>query len=142
MGDRLAALLDQLRQRFSTDTDVAEIESYLSSKGYDRGQIGEVVSRFLADRRVSTAQTRSSLDHTMTFRVMGPHEWGRFAPDAWGHLLSLSSTGALTAPELEHVIDRALMHFDGRIALEDIRAIIDGGGLDDSGTGLEQVNVH
>ncbi len=142
MEDRLAAILNRLRRRFSTDTDVAEIESYLSSKGYDRGQIGEVVSRFFADRRESTDQKRSSLDHIMTFRVLGPHEWGRFAPEAWGHLLSLSSSGALTAPQLEHVIDRALMHFDGRIALEDIRAILDGGGLDDSGTGLEQVNVH
>ena len=80
----------------------------------------------------------------MTFRVMGPHEWGRFAPEAWGHLLALTSTGALTPPELEHVIERALQHFDGRIALEDVRALIDSGGFDDSGSGggLEQVNVH
>jgi uncharacterized protein Smg (DUF494 family) len=80
----------------------------------------------------------------MTFRVMGPHEWGRFAPEAWGHLLALSSTGALNGPELEHVIERALTHFEGRIALEDLRALIDSGGYDDSGPGggLEQVNVH
>jgi hypothetical protein len=39
----------------------------------------------------------------MTFRVMGPHEWGRFAPEAWGHLLQLSDSGALNGPELEHV---------------------------------------
>jgi uncharacterized protein Smg (DUF494 family) len=78
----------------------------------------------------------------MTFRVMGPHEWGRFAPEAWGHLLSLSSSGVLSGPELEHVIDRALVHFDGRIALEDLRAFIDAGGMDDSGNGLDQVNVH
>lgn len=78
----------------------------------------------------------------MTFRVMGPHEWGRFAPDAWGHLLRLSDTGALNGPELEQVIERALTHFDGRIALEDLRTLIDGTGLDDTGSGLDQVNVH
>ena len=78
----------------------------------------------------------------MTFRVMGPHEWGRFSPEAWGHLLRLSDNGALNGPELEQVIERALAHFDGRIALEDLRTLIDGAGLDDTGSGLDQVNVH
>jgi len=54
----------------------------------------------------------------MTFRVMGPHEWGRFAPEAWGHLLRLSDTGALNGPELEQVIERALAHFDGTALYE------------------------
>ncbi len=48
-----------------------------------------------------------------TFRVMGPHERGRFAPDAWGHLLSLNGSGAINGPELEHIIERALMQFEG-----------------------------
>ncbi len=63
----------------------------------------------------------------MTFRVMGPHERGRFAPDAWGHLLALANAGALSTPDLEQVIDRALMQFDGRITLDDIRSMLDGG---------------
>jgi hypothetical protein len=78
----------------------------------------------------------------MTFRVMGPHEWGRFAPEAWGHLLRLSDSGALNGTELEQVIERALAQFDGRIALEDLRALLDGAGFDESGPGLEQGNVH
>ena len=53
----------------------------------------------------------------MTFRVMGPHERGRFAPEAWGHLLSLSGSGAINPLELEHIIERALIQIDGRIAL-------------------------
>lgn len=78
----------------------------------------------------------------MTFRVMGPHEWGRFAPEAWGHLLRLSESGALGDQELEQVIERALAQFDGRIALEDLRALIEGSGFDEPGSGLDQVNVH
>lgn len=81
-------------------------------------------------------------ENTMTFRVMGPHEWGRFAPEAWGHLLSLSSSGALSGPELEQVIDRALVQFEGRIALEDLRALIDSTSFDELGPGLDQMNVH
>jgi hypothetical protein len=73
---------------------------------------------------------------------MGPHEWGRFAPEAWGHLLSLSSSGALSGPELEQVIDRALVQFEGRIALEDLRALIDSTSFDELGPGLDQMNVH
>jgi hypothetical protein len=54
----------------------------------------------------------------------------------------LSDSGALNGPELEQVIERALAHFDGRIALEDLRSLIDSAGLDDSGSGLDQGGVH
>ena len=74
----------------------------------------------------------------MTFRVLGPHERGRFAPEAWGHLIALSGSGALSTLELEHVIERALAQFDGRIALDDLRSLMDavglGGGAADDGT--------
>jgi hypothetical protein len=56
--------------------------------------------------------------------------------------LQLSDSGALNAPELEQVIERALAQFDGRIALEDLRALIEGHGFEESGPGLDQVNVH
>ena len=59
----------------------------------------------------------------MTFRVLGPHERGRFAPEAWGHLVTLWSAGLVTAEELETLIDRALTQLDGRIGLEDLRVL-------------------
>jgi Smg protein len=67
---------------------------------------------------------------TMTIRVLGPHERGRFAPEAWGHLLALSGAGALDPAELEQVIERAMLQFDGRIALDDLRAMMEGAGFD------------
>jgi uncharacterized protein Smg (DUF494 family) len=78
----------------------------------------------------------------MTFRVMGPHERGRFAPEAWGHLLSLSGSGAINSLELEHIIERALMQIDGRIALEDLRGLLEGSGLEDSGGAVNNQTVH
>lgn len=77
----------------------------------------------------------------LTFRVMGPHERGRFAPEAWGHLLSLTSTGAMNAAELEHVIERALLQIDGRIALDDLKALLEGAGFFDPSAG-DQQTVH
>jgi uncharacterized protein Smg (DUF494 family) len=65
----------------------------------------------------------------MTFRILGPHERGRFAPDAWGQLLALSRSGAVTSSELEQIIERALVQVDGRIALDDLRALVEGAGL-------------
>ena len=65
----------------------------------------------------------------MTFRVLGPHERGRFAPEAWGHLLALRGSGMLTAGDFEHVIDRVLSQIEGRVALDDLRAVLDGAGL-------------
>ena len=79
--------------------------------------------------------------HT-TFRVMGPHERGRFAPEAWGHLLSLSGSGAISGMELEHIIERALMQFDGRIALDDLRGLLEGTGLEDASTSGDNTTVH
>lgn len=65
----------------------------------------------------------------MPFRILGPHERGRFAPDAWGQILALSRSGAVTQSELEQLIERALVQIDGRIALDDLRALVEGAGL-------------
>jgi Smg protein len=78
----------------------------------------------------------------MTFRVLGPHERGRFTPEAWGHLMSLSGAGLVSSDELESLIDRALGQIEGRIALDDLRALMEGGGFIDDGLGGENVTVH
>jgi uncharacterized protein Smg (DUF494 family) len=78
----------------------------------------------------------------MTFRVLGPHERGRFAPDAWGHLLALTGSGSLNAAELEHIIERALIQIDGRIALDDLRSLMEGAGFVEHGEGDQSQTVH
>jgi uncharacterized protein Smg (DUF494 family) len=78
----------------------------------------------------------------MTIRVLGPHERGRFATDAWGHLLALAGAGALNAAELEQVIERAMLQFDGRIALDDLRAMMEGAGFDDPSMPASNQTVH
>ena len=79
---------------------------------------------------------------TMTFRVLGPHERGRFAPEAWGHLLALSGSGSLNAAELEHIIERALIQIDGRIALDDLRSLMEGAGFTEQADGDQTPTVH
>jgi uncharacterized protein Smg (DUF494 family) len=76
------------------------------------------------------------------FRVLGPHERGRFAPDAWGHLLALTGSGALSSAELEHIIERALMQIDGRIALDDLRSLMEGVGFVEPNEGDQNQTVH
>ncbi len=78
----------------------------------------------------------------MNFRVLGPHERGRFAPEAWGHLLALSGSGAINPAELEQIIERALIQFDGRIALDDLRALMEGTGYSDGASGADNQTVH
>ncbi len=78
----------------------------------------------------------------MSIRVLGPHELGRFASDAWGHLLWLSGSGVLSPAELEHVIERALGQFDGRISLDDLRALLDGAGIGRGRDGVDTGTVH
>lgn len=78
----------------------------------------------------------------MSIRVLGPHERGRFAPEAWGHLLALRAGGILTAAELEHLIERALGQIEGRIALDDVRSLAESAGLSGAGGASDQTTVH
>ena len=48
MDDRLADLLSMLRERFAADANVEEVEAFLSYEGYDRRQIGEILSLLFA----------------------------------------------------------------------------------------------
>jgi uncharacterized protein Smg (DUF494 family) len=143
MDDRLSGLLLYLRERFANDARREDVEAYLSSEGYDRGQIGEIIALLFADLPGdSSRKNRMASSSASTFRVLGPHERGRFAPDAWGHLLSLSSAGVLSAAELEHVIERSLAQIDGRIALDDLRSLMEMSGFGDAAAGTEQLPVH
>ena len=141
MDERLSELLARLREQFSGDPRLDEVEAFLQSEGYDRRQIGEIIDLLAAEIPAAARPGREFFDTPVTFRVMGPHERGRFAPEAWGHLLSLSGAGMLNAAELEHVIERALTHIDGRIALDDLRSLMEGAGFDEAGPS-EQVTVH
>ena len=49
MNDRWTPVVDDLRERFAADTDVVEVEAYLSLQGYDRRQIGEILSLLYSD---------------------------------------------------------------------------------------------
>ena len=146
MDDRLAHLISRLRERFSADADVAEVEAYLSSEGYDRRQIGEIVLAYLTENipgPENHSDDRKEVGHTsMPFRVLGPHENGRFSTEAWGHLLSLSSAGLLTSTELEGIIERAMSQLEGRIALDDLRSLMESGGYDEFGPAPDHVTIH
>jgi hypothetical protein len=56
-------------------------------------------------------------------------------------LLSLTGAGLLNPAELEHLIDRALVQIDGRIALADLRTLMEGAGYD-PGAGPDGPIVH
>ena len=143
MDERLSGLLLFLRERFAGDARPEDVEAYLTSEGYDRGQIGEILALLFADLPSdSSRRNRMATSSSATFRVLGPHERGRFAPDAWGHLLSLSGAGVISAAELEQVIERALMQIDGRIALDDLRSLMELSGFGDAAAGTEQLPVH
>jgi len=57
-------------------------------------------------------------------------------------LLALSGSGALNAAELEHIIERALIQIDGRIALDDLRSLLEGRGIIETNNGDTQQTVH
>jgi len=147
MDDRWAPVLDELRERFAADTDVVEVEAYLSSKGYDRRQIGEILSLLYSDTMSSSPALSGLAGDTdpgrePSLRVQGPHERGRFTSEAWGYLVTLYASGAVNLNDFEHLVERALVHVDGRISLADIRALADDAGLDDGAMGGEHPLIH
>jgi hypothetical protein len=54
----------------------------------------------------------------------------------------LTGSGSLNAAELEHIIERALVQIDGRIALDDLRSLMEGAGFVDTGEGDQSQTVH
>lgn len=146
MDDRWAPVLDELRERFAADTDVVEVEAYLSSKGYDRRQIGEILSLLYSDTLAmspaSDVARGTETGREPSLRVQGPHERGRFTAEAWGYLVVLYASGAVSVNDFEHLVERALVHVDGRITLADIRSLADDAGLDDGAMSGEHPLIH
>jgi hypothetical protein len=54
----------------------------------------------------------------------------------------MNGAGLLDQAELEHVIDRALAQIEGRIALDDLRVLMEGVGFMDDGLHGDNVTVH
>ena len=134
MDERIPQLVARLRKRFAKERDVAEVEAYLSSKGFDRGQIGSIVSAWLSDIGRGTRKKARLEPLTYAVRVQGPHEEGRFSPEAWGHLLTLRASGVLNAATLELVIERVLDHAEGQVTLDDLHAVLEAAGWDSGGS--------
>jgi uncharacterized protein Smg (DUF494 family) len=142
MDDRWTPLIEDLRERFAADTDVVEVEAYLSSQGYDRRQIGEILSLLYSDTAPAPMWDGALISREAPLRVQGPHERGRFTAEAWGYLVMLGGSGAVSLNDFEQLVERALVHVDGRIGLPEIRAIAEDGGFDDSTSGGDRSQVH
>jgi Smg protein len=141
MNRRWNPVVDDLRERFAADTDVVELEAYLSSQGYDRRQIGEILSLLYSD--TDSRSIGRPLDiREQPLRVQGPHERGRFTADAWGYLIALAAGGALNLLEFEQLVERALVHVDGRIGLVEIRTIAEEAGFDAPSGGNDRSLLH
>lgn len=136
MSDRIEALLESLRARFRPDAPTRDLAEFLAGEGVDGGEIAEIVRRFRAGERPAPppdgAARPGAVERRPPVRVLGPHEWGRFTPEAWGRLLALGATGALTTGEFERLIERALEMGEGRVDLPGLRALLDGIGLGDA----------
>jgi len=142
MDDRWTPVVEDLRERFAADTDVVEVEAYLSSQGYDRRQIGEILSLLYSDTATVPIWDGTVLARQAPLRVQGPHERGRFSAEAWGYLMMLGGSGAVSLHDFEQLVERALTHVEGRIGLPEIRALAEEGGFDESSPGSERTQVH
>lgn len=140
MDARLAEALARIIAKFGFTADVADVEAYLSEEGYDAGQIGTIVSAWMLEIRAKRASTITAIRSTM--RVLGPHEKGRFEPEAWGFLVSLAASGWISGEELEHVIERSLAQWDNKITIDDIRSVFEPGVHDSIGKPGESGVVH
>ncbi len=142
MDDRWTPLIEDLRERFAADTDVVEVEAYLSSQGYDRRQIGEILSLLYSDTAPAPMWDGALISREAPLRVQGPHERGRFTAEAWGYLVMLGGSGAVSLNDFEQLVERALVHVEGRIGLAEIRAIAEDGGFDDPTSASDRSQVH
>ncbi len=146
MRDRWGQMLEALRATFSADSDVADLEHFLASRGLDRQEIGEVLSLYFDDVGTVTAEHAPSAavatGRSTSVRVQGPHERGRFTVDAWGYLITLHESGVVSEFDFEQLVERALFHIDGRIGVPEIRALADEVGLDAVASASDRTLLH
>lgn len=62
-------------------------------------------------------------DGGATFRVMAPFERARFTPAAWGQLLRARAAGVIGDEGFERLVEQALVQVDGRIGVDELRAL-------------------
>ena len=142
MDERWTPVVAELRERFAADTDIVEVEAYLSSQGYDRRQIGEILSLLYRDTVSSRSWVDTAGTRNVPLRVQGPHERGRFTAEAWGYLVLMHASGTVNQTDFEQLVERALVHVDGRIGLAEIRAVAEQSGVDDGAMGGERPLIH
>lgn len=143
MDNRWGPLVEDLRLRFAPDADVVEVEAYLSAQGYDNSQIGEILELLLSSTATEVPELAAVMEsRPMPLRVQGPHERGRFSAEAWGYLIMLGGSGLVSQHDFEQLVERALLHVEGRIGLSEIRAIAEDGGFDEAATLSDRSQVH
>lgn len=143
MDDRWVHLLEDLRTRFARDADAAEVEAYLSSEGYDTGEVGEILELLYGLIATEVPETAAVMEaRPMPLRVQGPHERGRFSAEAWGYLIMLGGSGLVSQHDFEQLVERALTHVEGRVGINEIRAIAEDGGFDEAVTFSDRSQVH
>lgn len=130
MADRWTRVLDELRRRFPAEVEAGAVADFLASRGYNRQQIGEILSLRTAQIGGASAPPQGWPVRPERLRVQGPHERGRFTPDAWQYLLALDASAVLPTSVFEHLVERALSHAEGRIELDDIRLLAVSLGVD------------
>ena len=146
MSDRIPGILRALRARFGAGATSDDLADHLAAEGFDRRQIDEIVARFRAEigqeRGADDLDGGGGRDRQPPVRVLGPHEWGRFTPEAWGRLLALGAGGAISTLDFERLIDRALEQGDGRVDLPGLRALLDGIGIGDADAAADALTIH
>lgn len=144
MADRWTRVLDALRRRFPGEAETGAVADFLASQGYNRRQIGEILSLRTAQDAVPPPPVPEADAPRWPdrLRVQGPHERGRFSADAWGYLLMVHAAGVVPPVAFEHLVERALLQVDGRIELTDLRLLAEAVGLDASPTGGVRPPFH
>lgn len=138
--ESVGVLVAELRQRFDGTADLRAVRVYLAARGYDARRIETVVAAFARDLETGGSSPEAAnegpadpvepeappVPRPPAVRVPAAHERARFSSEAWGHLIQRRAAAGWSVAELEHVIERALVQIDGRIAVDDLRALIDG----------------
>ncbi len=141
MNRRWTPVVNELKRIFPTDTERGVIDAYLEAQGYDVKQISEILALLYEDGSSSLFYNSDNVkEHPI--RVQGPHERGRFQPEAWGFLIGLLSSGAISLHDFEHLVERAFVHMDGRISISDVHMLLEEHGVDASGYGPDRSQVH
>ncbi len=121
----LIQLLGHIKDNNLDMESLNEFSENLAVRGYSEMEISDALGWLFDRLNLLTGKPSDMVEQNRdSVRVLHDFERMKIAPELFGYLLKLRSTGVISAPQMEKVIEYCLLFSPGAVAESDIDDIV------------------